>query len=167
MDLSKKDSSFYLNGKLESKRFLIILENTGQQTNHTVLMTYGYDKEKLNGKKIVNGNFEILEKLGEGTFWTVYKVERSVINESINNKSLHVFKEGNLNFISPDDKIFEEIDIPEVIPINSDVKKNEKNEKSFEDENESKSDNTYYQNINDLDFLYSDEILKTGMQKIY
>ena len=125
-------------------------------------MSYGYDKEKVNGRKIVNGNFEILDKLGEGSFWTVYKVERSVMDESINQKSLHVFKEGNLSFISPEDEIIEENLISEKNPNDLYININDQNEKIFENERESNPYNICFENINDLDLLYSDEVIKNG-----
>ncbi len=71
-------------------------------------MSYGYEKEKENGRKIVNGNFEVIDKIGEGSFWKVYKVERSVFDESNNHRSFHVFKEGKLSFLSQEDENIEQ-----------------------------------------------------------
>lgn len=129
-------------------------------------MTYGYDKEKVNGRKIINGNFEILDKIGEGSFWTVYKVERSVCNESIEIKSLHVFKEGKLSLLSPEDEIIEENEIPEGVSDNFDIDKNIKNSKSFHNESDSDLNNIYSQDINDLDTIYSDNNIKDGIDFI-
>lgn len=121
-------------------------------------MSYMYDKEKINGRKIINGNFEIIDRVGEGSFWTVYKVERSVINESINHRSLHVFKEGKLSFLTPEDEIIKENEIPEEGHEN--INKNEKNICNVYENN--------HNNINslemiDLETLYSDEIIKEGI----
>ena len=39
-------------------------------------MTFGYFKEKFEGKKLINQNLLILDKIGEGSFWSVFLVER-------------------------------------------------------------------------------------------
>lgn len=66
-------------------------------------MTYGYEKEKINGDKIINGNFRIIKKIGEGSFWHVYTVERDLSNDIEENKKIYVFKEGKLSFTLPND----------------------------------------------------------------
>ena len=123
-----------------------------------VLMSYMYDKEKINGRKIINGNFEIIDRVGEGSFWTVYKVERSVINESINHRSLHVFKEGKLSFLTPEDEIIKENEIPEEGHENIN-----KNEKNICNVNENNHNNINSLEVIDLETLYSDEKIKEGI----
>ena len=71
-----------------------------------IYMTYEYFKEKIKGKKIINQIFSIEEKIGEGSFWTVFKVERNTETSDHNeNKDIYALKEGNLNFVIPDDHI--------------------------------------------------------------
>lgn len=130
-----------------------------------VLMTYGYEKEKVNGKKLINGNFEILEKIGEGSFWTVFKVERSVIDEFIDQKSYHVFKEGKLSFSLPNEDFLAENDvIDECVEKHDDPKKYE-----FDSLNKDQDNQLNYESSNnnienyDLDNIYSDENIKIGI----
>ena len=63
-----------------------------------VSLTIGYYKEKKEDKKIINEIYEIFEKLGQGSFWSVFKVERSFLDENKLEKKFMVFKEGKLNF---------------------------------------------------------------------
>ena len=127
-------------------------------------MTHGYEKEKINGKKIVNGNFEILDKLGEGSFWNVFKVERNVIDENINNKSLHVFKEGKLSFLSPED----EINWVNSFPVknhenNPYIVKNNRNQNDFNFVGVNNLNNINSPDIFDFDFVYSNENIEQGI----
>lgn len=126
-------------------------------------MTYGYEKEKINGRKIVNGNFEIIDKVGEGSFWTVYKVERSVINESINHSSFHVFKEGKLSLLSTEDEIIEENEMHEDIHYKNNSNKFDNEGKNIFNVGESNYNKINSLEMNDLETLYSDENIKNGI----
>jgi hypothetical protein len=127
-------------------------------------MTYGYEKEKMNGKKIVNGNFEILDKLGEGSFWNVFKVERNVIDENINHKSLHVFKEGKLSFLSPEDEINWVNSFPDKNhEDNQYIVKNNKNQNDFKFVGVNNLNNINYPDIFDFDSVYSNENIEQGI----
>jgi len=127
-------------------------------------MTYGYEKEKINGKKLINGNFEILEKIGEGSFWSVFKVERSVVDDFIDHKSHHVFKEGKLSFSLPNEDFLAENDIiPECVENYDDPKKSEL-VSIYSDQFNQLNYETSNNNIGnfDLDNIYSDENIKNG-----
>jgi serine/threonine protein kinase len=68
-----------------------------------VYITYKYTKEIIDGKKIINGMFEIQEKLGEGGFWKVFKVRRSLVLENFTDFNTYVFKEGSLDKIDEEE----------------------------------------------------------------
>ena len=116
-------------------------------------MTFEYFKEKINGEKIINQNFLLKNKIGEGSFWSTFKVERNTDIE----KNLYALKEGNLNFIIPDDHIiFDE---------------NENNEENYNknfvenlDLIQFSNGENYenYDNYNDLEEMYNDKNIEKG-----
>lgn len=135
-----------------------------EKTKPIVLISYGYQKEKIYGKKFVNGNFEIIEKLGEGSFWNVYKVERSVNDENINHKSIHIFKEGSLGFIYPDDEITEEVIYQKGLVEETNMKKFDETDIYNVKENCLNDKKT--SDLSDLDRKYSNENIQFGIFKL-
>ena len=115
----------------------------------TVLITYGYEKEKINGNKIINGIFQIIEKIGQGSFWSVFKVERNVTNDLIEDKKYYVFKEGQLSFIIQNDEFTTERIL------------NDENDFKIENYNENDFNNENY-----IDEIYSDKVIQNGNLKI-
>ena len=64
-----------------------------------VYLTNYYNKKIEDNKIIINDNFELLEKIGNGSFWSVNKIKRKLLSskgEVIDN-NYYVFKKGNLN----------------------------------------------------------------------
>ena len=61
-----------------------------------VYMSFGYKKTKNDNRKFVN-NFELFEEVGQGSFWTVYKVQRNYSDENETDSNFYVFKEGILS----------------------------------------------------------------------
>jgi hypothetical protein len=133
-------------------------------------MTFEYFKEKIEGKKIINQNFLILSKIGEGSFWSVFKVERIEdidSNSSLEEKNIYALKEGNLNLIIPEDHIIHNKHNKNFNENNDDLEKNiynnfeiEENLDLIQDINDNDNVNDNY-NI-DLDELYSDKNIEKG-----
>ncbi len=77
-----------------------------------VYVNYHYNREKINGKKIVNGIFEIFDCIGEGAFWKVFLVKRNFEEDT----NFYVFKEGqlsgdckyNMNLLRSDEEVQQE-----------------------------------------------------------
>jgi len=61
-----------------------------------VYISSEYKKIKLGDRKFVN-DFEILEEVGEGSFWRVFRVKRNYQDDSITDTNFYVFKEGCLS----------------------------------------------------------------------
>ena len=64
-----------------------------------VYFTSHYNEKIEDNKIIINDNFEVLEKIGEGSYWKVIKVKRKLLSskgEVIEN-NYYVFKKGVLN----------------------------------------------------------------------
>lgn len=77
-----------------------IAVNTAKNDKEMVVyITSGYQKEIINNKKIVNHNFELGEKIGQGSFWSVRKVRRNLISSNgiLLDNNYYVFKKGQLN----------------------------------------------------------------------
>jgi serine/threonine protein kinase len=68
-----------------------------------VYITYKYTKEIIDGKKIINSMFEVQDKIGEGVFWKVHKVQRSLVLDNFTDFNTYVFKEGNLDIIDEEE----------------------------------------------------------------
>jgi [calcium/calmodulin-dependent protein kinase] kinase len=68
-----------------------------------VYITYKYTKEIINGKKIINGMFELDDKIGEGSFWKVYRVKRNLILDNFTDNNTYVFKEGCLDKVDEEE----------------------------------------------------------------
>jgi len=65
--------------------------------NMIVHVNYQYIKSKIGDKKIVNGQFELLNFLGKGSFWNVFLVHRHLENDEVIDNNYYVFKEGKLS----------------------------------------------------------------------
>lgn len=74
---------------------LTIQENNNDEM--IVYVSHSYKKETINGVKYINGVFEILDLIGEGSFWTVYKVKRHFQEGEIIDENIYVIKEGKLS----------------------------------------------------------------------
>lgn len=64
-----------------------------------VYITSGYKKEIKDQKTIVNNTFELGEKIGQGSFWSVRKVKRNLLSKEgvLLDNNYYVFKKGLLN----------------------------------------------------------------------
>ena len=76
--------------------------NREPSSDMIVYITNKYNKEKINGKKVINGIFEVMDILGQGSFWKVFKVRRNLKTEEAEDYNYYVFKEGNLSKRSGD-----------------------------------------------------------------
>lgn len=126
--------------------------------------TIGYYKEKKEDKKFINEIYEIFEKLGQGSFWSVFKVERNFLDENENksDKKFMVFKEGKLNFfIEEEDQEFPNLENEENMLNNDYTNTNDlnlnpsySNDLEIGDNNDDLLDDNYDP--------YSDDNLKNG-----
>ena len=81
------------------KQKIIKNEMAKNEKEMIVYVTNYYDKKIEDNKIIINDNFELLEKIGNGSFWSVNKIKRKLLSskgEVIDN-NYYVFKKGNLN----------------------------------------------------------------------
>lgn len=63
-----------------------------------VYVTKGYNKEYKNGKEIINNVFEVYDKVGNGSFWSVRKVKRNLISNGVLvDNNFYALKKGMLN----------------------------------------------------------------------
>lgn len=64
-----------------------------------VYITSNYNKEIQNNKTIINNTFELGEKIGQGSFWSVRKVKRNLLSKDgiLLDNNYYVFKKGLLN----------------------------------------------------------------------
>lgn len=126
--------------------------------------TIGYYKEKKEDKKFINEIYEIFEKLGQGSFWSVFKVERNFLDENENksDKKFMAFKEGKLNFfIEEEDQEFPNLENEENMLNNDYTNTNDlnlnpsySNDLEIGDNNDDLLDDNYDP--------YSDDNLKNG-----
>ena len=80
------------------------MEMNNKNNEMIVYNTFIYNKERIAGQKIINGEFIIYKQLATGSYWNVYLVKRKSSND-LNNlvdeqTSLYVFKEGIMDQIS-------------------------------------------------------------------
>lgn len=78
---------------------LIKIEIAKTEQDMIVFLSTSYTKTKKNDKTIVNDTFQLIEKIGHGSFWSVRKVKRNLISDSgeLLDNNYYVFKEGCLS----------------------------------------------------------------------
>jgi [calcium/calmodulin-dependent protein kinase] kinase len=65
--------------------------------------SYGYNKTMIDNRKIVNDVFEVLEQIGDGSYWKVYKVQRDFESNDGTDHNYYVFKEGQYSKVDGED----------------------------------------------------------------
>ena len=82
-----------------SSNAFIPLNTAKNEKEMVVYITSGYQKEIINNKKIVNHNFELGDKIGQGSFWSVRKVRRNLVSSNgiLLDNNYYVFKKGQHN----------------------------------------------------------------------